>query len=74
MDAATKTRQYDLKATSEKVVHKSAKATSEFIGKKIADKIVKPKPIIDESSRNVEEIVAQKTIQEILNKLRQVLL
>ena len=34
MDAATKTRQYDLKATSKKVVHNSAKATSGFIGKK----------------------------------------
>ena len=46
----------------------------DLLEKKIADKIVKPKPIIDESSRNVEEIVTQKTIQEILNKLRQVLL
>ena len=33
------------------------KATGEFIGNKIADKIVKEKSVPDENSRNVEEIV-----------------
>ena len=58
----------------QKVVHEAAEATGEFIGNKIADKIVKLKPAIDENSRNVEEIVipAEK-IQKILNKLRPVL-
>ena len=46
-----------LKTTSKKVVHKAAEATGEFIGKKIADKIVKQNPVIDENSRNVEEII-----------------
>ena len=32
-------------------------ATSECIRKKIVDKIVKTKPVIDENSRNGEEIV-----------------
>ena len=42
-----------LKATSKKVVHKAAEATGEFIG----NKIVKQKPLIDENSRNIEEII-----------------
>ena len=47
------------------LVPKAGEATGEFIGNKIADtvtkskenKIVKLKPIIDENSRNVEEII-----------------
>ena len=54
-----------LKTPSKKVVPKAGEATGEFIGNKIADtvtklkenKIVKLKPIIDENSRNVEEII-----------------
>ena len=46
-----------LKTASKKVVHKAAEATGEFIGKKIADKIVKQNPVMDENSRNVEEII-----------------
>ena len=54
-----------LKPASKKVVHKTAQATREFIGNKIADavatsnidKTVKIKPVIDENSRNVEEII-----------------
>ena len=53
-----------LKTTSKKVVHKAAGATGEFLGKKIADKIVKP----------VEEIIIPPEKRgEILNSLRQVL-
>ena len=46
-----------LKSASKKVVHKAAEATGEFIGRKIVDKIVKPKHIIDKNLRNVEEII-----------------
>ena len=42
-----------LKITSKKVFHKAAEATGEFIGNKIADKIVKT----NENSRNVKEII-----------------
>ena len=62
-----------LKVAFKKEVHKVAEAIGEFIGNKIADKIMKQKPVIDENSRNVEEIVTpQEKIQEIFNELRQV--
>ena len=38
-----------LKIASNKVFHKPAKATGEFIGNIIADKIMKPKPVTDEN-------------------------
>ena len=44
------------------------------MGNKIADKIVKPKPLPAESSRNVKEIIIlPEKREEILNELRQVL-
>ena len=47
----------------------SKKTTGEFIGNTIADKLVKPKPVSDENSADVEGIsTRQKT--KILNKLR----
>ena len=46
-----------LKTASKKVVHKAAEAIDEFVGNNIADKIVKQKPVIDENSGNVEEII-----------------
>ena len=46
-----------LKTTSKKVVHKAAEATSQFLRIKIADQFVKPKHVIDENPRNVEEII-----------------
>ena len=53
--------------------HKTAEATGEVFGNKIADEIVKPKPVSDDNSRNVEEIVIkQEKRQQILNELRQV--
>ena len=62
------------KAASKKVAHKAARATGEFIGSKIADKIVKPKPLLDENSRDVKEIVTPPYKKEkILSELRQVL-
>ena len=43
-----------------------------FIGNKIADKIVEPKLAPDINSRNVEEIdISSEKIEAILNKLRQ---
>ena len=63
-----------LRTDSKKVVHKAAQATDQFRGNKIADKIAKPKHVIDENPRNVEEIIIppEKT-EEILNELRQAL-
>ena len=46
-----------LKTASKKVVHKAAEATGEFLRNKIADKIVKPKHVIDENLRNDEDII-----------------
>ena len=40
-----------------KVAHKAAEATAEFIGNKITDKMLKPKPLPNANSRNVEEVV-----------------
>ena len=72
--AATKTGLDSLKTTFKKEVHKAAEATSGFIESKIADKIVKPKHVPHENSRNDEKInIAPEKRQEILNKLRQVL-
>ena len=45
-----------LKIASKKVTPKAAEAIGEFIGKKITDKFVKPKHVIDENLRNVAEI------------------
>ena len=62
-----------LKTASKKIVHKVAEGTCEFIGNKIADKIVKAKPAIDENSKNIEEvIIPPEKREEILNALRQV--
>ena len=58
------TRVDALKSASKKLGHKAAEATSEFLGNKIADKIVKP----------VEKIIIPpEKREEILNELRQVL-
>ena len=46
-----------LKTVSKKVVHKVAEATVKLIGNRIAEKIVKPKLLIDENPRNVEKII-----------------
>ena len=60
-----------LKTTSKKEVSEAVEATGEFIGKKIADKIVKPKPISDENPRNVEEkIIAPEKREGIVNGLK----
>ena len=46
-----------LKTATKKEAHKAVEATGEVIGNKIANKVVKPKPVPDENSRNVEEII-----------------
>ena len=49
----------------EKVFHMA----DEFLGHKIAGKIVKPKHVIDEKSRDVEEIIIPpERREEILNE------
>ena len=61
------TRLDALKTASKKVFHKAAEATGGFIGNKIAYKIVKETPVIDENSINVEEIIVpQEKREEIL--------
>ena len=39
----------------ENCFHKAAEAADQFIGNEFADKIVKPKPLTNENSRNVGE-------------------
>ena len=57
-----------------KVVHKAAEAAGEFIGNKIADKIMQLKPVIYEKSINFEEIdIPPEKRQKIWNELREVL-
>ena len=52
----------------------AANATAEFIGNSIANKIVKPKPVSDENSGNLEEIfIPPEQRERILNELRQLL-
>ena len=73
LNAPTKTGLDPLKTASKRVVHKAAEATGEFLGNKIADKIMNPKPLLAQNSRNDEEIVIPpEKRQEILNELRQV--
>ena len=78
LDTATQIRLDALKTASKKVVHKEAEATDEFLEHQITDKIMKSKSVIDEDSRRrtyVEELIIPRTEkEEILNKLRQVLL
>ena len=57
LDTATRTWLDIPKIVSKKVVHKVAEATGEFIGNKIAEKIVKPKPVPYVNPRNFEELL-----------------
>ena len=69
----TKTGLIAQKTVSKKVLHPTVEATEEFLGNKIAEKTVNRKPVTDENSRNVEEIVISlEKRQELLNKLIQV--
>ena len=51
------TRLDAIKTTSKKGVFKTAETTGEFLWNKSADKIVKPKHVIEEYPRNVKEII-----------------
>ena len=52
-----------------KVTHKAAEATREFTGNKNADRVVRPKSMLDMNSRNVEEIInLPEKREEILNE------
>ena len=53
MDDATRTGLDATELAPQKVVHKAAEATGEFIENKIAEKIVKPKPMPEVNSKNV---------------------
>ena len=55
LDTVAKTGLYVLKTASKKIIDKAAEATGAFIGNKFVDKIVKPKPVTDKNSRNVEK-------------------
>ena len=58
MDTATKTGLGPVKCASKKLVHKIAEAAGgEFIGNKIAEKIVSPKSVPQPNARNIEEVV-----------------
>ena len=71
LDTAAQTRLDALKTASKKVVRKTAEATGEYIENETTDKTVEPKPVPDESSRNVEEIVIPpEKREEILNEIR----
>ena len=59
LDTATKTRLDALKTASKKVLYKAVKATDKFIGKKVADKTVKPKPVPAGYLRYVKEIISE---------------
>ena len=72
LNTATKTGLDALKTISKTVINKAAEATGEFRGKKAADKIVKPEPVPDKNSKNVEEIIIPpEKREEVLNELRQ---
>ena len=47
MNSATKAALDSLPTTSNKAAPKAAEAAGEFIGNKIPDKILKPKPVSD---------------------------
>ena len=63
LDTASKIGLDALKMQSEKVTHKEVEETGQLKGNKIPDKIVKPKPVLDEiqemlkkQSRNIKQI------------------
>ena len=55
LDTATETGLDILKTASKKVIHKTAEVTGEYIGKKIADEIVKRKPISGVNSKMLKK-------------------
>ena len=64
LDTATKTGLYALKSASKKRVDRVAEATGAFIGNKIVDKIVKPKPVT--SIKNMVHYKISKTLNDLI--------
>ena len=74
LDAASKIELDALKIVTKKVAHKAADTRGEFVGNKIANKIVKQTPVPDKNSKNVEEIIIPpEQREEILDEVRQLL-
>ena len=63
---ATKTGLDAAKIASKKIIHKRAEAKGEFIGNKIAEKCLKPKPMSETNSRNVEEMNISPEKREVI--------
>ena len=71
LDDATKTGLNALRTAIKKAGSKAAEANWEFVGNKIANKILKPISLEDENSKNVEEIIIPpEKREEMLNELR----
>ena len=74
MDTATKTGIYAPKTASIRLVQKTAEATGDLIGNKIADKITsigKPKEKEKENTKEIEEIyIPPEKRQQIIDDLR----
>ena len=74
MDTAKKTGMDAAKVASKRVVQKTAEATEDLIGNKIADKITaigKPKEKEKEKTKEIEEIyIPPEKRQQIINDLR----
>ena len=71
MDTATKTRIDVAKTASKRIVQKTAEATGDLIGNKIADKITSiGKPKEKEKTKKVEEIYIPPEKRQIIDDLR----
>ena len=78
MDSATKTGKEFAKTAGKKVIHKSAEATGDLVGNKIADKIVsvgKPRSKKEKDQDNVMEetqelMVPPEKRKQIINDLK----
>ena len=71
MDTSAKTKLDAPKTAFKKVVHKTVEATGEFLGNKIADKILCLRPLADDNSGNAKEIfIPPEKRQETLNVLK----
>ena len=72
MDTTTKTRIDAAKTTSKRIVQKTAEATEDLIGNKIANKITSiGKPEEKEKSKEIEEIyIPPEKRQQLINDLR----
>ena len=74
LDTAIKAGLDAAKTASKKVIHNAAEVTGKFIGNKLAEKVVKPKPWPDINSWDVEEtVIPPEKREEILSELRQIL-